>query len=1527
MRNVKRNICKSFILVLIMQLLMPLLGGDRFDLHASADTVTDSVYTNTYSGFGNANTITQSPTVPQNFVAASVYYNQVTLTWDPSTDDGIVTGYNLYRDGSLITTTTVDVYAAGSVSYTDRDLLPSTAYSYEVEAVDNDGNVSAKTPTVTVTTQAIPAVSGNGHGLKAEYFNGTDFNTLQLTRLDTTVDFNWGNSSPAAGVDPQSFSVRWSGKLTPRYSESYTLYTVTHGGVRLWIDGQPVIDRWSANGHTEASGTISLQAGHTYQIEMDYTNDNGVAEAQLLWSSDSQAKEIIPQTQLDPPFIPAIPGNIAVSATSETITVTWDSVEGASGYDVEADGVVMDNGLSTSFMQTVTPNSSHTYRVRAKAPEIAGDWSSLVQASSHVATPQNVQVSLVDGGLKLQWDAVAGADGYEVEADGQLIDNGSGLEYIHSGLMPDTEHTYRVRAKSSGGDSDWSSLLTKMFLSTVPANVTAVSTARSITVSWDPVDQAVGYEIEADGVVTSVGMNTSFVHSNLEPNTRHAYRVRALNADGPLGWSVLIQKSTLSETGRGTGLKGTYFDGEDLTTETYSRIDGTVNFDWKNNMPAPGIQDGNYSVRWTGQVEPSFTETYTFYTDAHGGTRLWVNGQLIIDNWQAHNRTVQQGSITLEAGKRYDIKLEYSETNGVGAVQLLWESPSQAKDVIPQNQLYPVGVPANPAADASETSIALRWDAVSFADDYQVERDGAIVADTSDAQYTDVNLAPGTMHTYRIRAKSGIAIGEWSESLSVHTLLGIPTVTDLTATETTIAVQWQEVAGAEDYDIEVDGTIVNNDANTNYMHSDLLSGTEHGFRVRAKTAAVTGEWSTLVQKWTLPDIPANIRTGSTSTSVSIDWDSVRGATGYEIFAFNTTVDNGASTHYVDSGLDPNTQYTYKIRAKNSSGNGKWSAIVAKSTLPAVPANLHGTATDVSVAVEWDAVSGAVGYDLEVDGVVQSGLTSPDYDHTGLLPSSNHTYRVRAVGAEGSSEWSEPVVVTTLPGVPGNVKAVATSVTVALSWDEATGATGYEVEADGVPIQVGSSVNYVHSGLTSGTEHSYRVRAVNQQIAGEWSPLLTVTTLPAVPANPKATVGGSTQITLTWDPVVGATKYEVEADGASLEPGLSTSYVHSGLQPLSNHSYRVRAWNAGGAGEWTAAAEATTSLGQPQNIQTAADMSSIRLTWDQMPGATGYDVLADGVLTDVGTAASFTHSGLAPFSSHLYRVRAKAAEIMGDWSETVIANTALGIPKITEVQPSAYDIQIAWNEVIGATGYELEADGSTIDVGNVTTYTHSNLAPNTQHSYRVRAKNGTAYSDWSTWSSQITLNTTPAIPGNLHGDATPNSVKLQWDSVVGAISYDLEIDGQIVSDISSTDYTHSRLDPNTMHEYRVRANGAGGRSDWSSKLSKITTPEMTVDVGKDTMFNFVTVVPKKAGITERKITVTYNPDELEVLDLSAITPEKELAPGPIAGTNMAVVQFTPGTIVYSVQNTDKTVVNSIRFQAKTSDYSKITYSIE
>ena len=119
-----------------------------------------------------------------------------------------------------------------------------------------------------------------------------------------------------------------------------------------------------------------------------------------------------------------------------------------------------------------------------------------------------------------------------------------------------------------------------------------------------------------------------------------------------------------------------------------TRIDPTVDFFW-STIPEPSMPADNFTVRWTGQILPQYSQKYYFVTRSDDGVRLWVNNQQILVRWPGGGPTDTTGSIDLQAGVRYDIKLEYYEATSSAEARLYWYGEDQAKQIIPANRLFP----------------------------------------------------------------------------------------------------------------------------------------------------------------------------------------------------------------------------------------------------------------------------------------------------------------------------------------------------------------------------------------------------------------------------------------------------------------------------------------------------------------------------------------------------------------------------------------------------------------------------------------------------------------------------------------------------------------------------------------------------------------------------------------------------------------------------------------------------------------------
>ncbi len=155
--------------------------------------------------------------------------------------------------------------------------------------------------------------------------------------------------------------------------------------------------------------------------------------------------------------------------------------------------------------------------------------------------------------------------------------------------------------------------------------------------------------------------------------------------------------------GTGDGLNADFYSSRDLSgSSVLSRIDTTVDFDWGSGSPGSPVGTNNFSVRWSGQVLPCYTETYSFRTRSDDGIRLMVDGDTIIDNWTYHAATYDVGTIALEAGRHYDIVLEFFEASGQAVAELEWYSASQTQEIIPMSQLFSTS--ATMDYEASDTS-------------------------------------------------------------------------------------------------------------------------------------------------------------------------------------------------------------------------------------------------------------------------------------------------------------------------------------------------------------------------------------------------------------------------------------------------------------------------------------------------------------------------------------------------------------------------------------------------------------------------------------------------------------------------------------------------------------------------------------------------------------------------------------------------------------------------------------------------------
>jgi hypothetical protein len=131
-------------------------------------------------------------------------------------------------------------------------------------------------------------------GLRGEYFEDRDLQELRFVRIDPAIDFNFHSENPPDPTSPAEGSVRWTGMIEARQSEDYRFHVEVHRRVRLWVDGQLIIDQWKGEGGEYTSAKVSLAAGRKVPFKLEYTSPDGFMICRVRWSSVSTPRDVVP---------------------------------------------------------------------------------------------------------------------------------------------------------------------------------------------------------------------------------------------------------------------------------------------------------------------------------------------------------------------------------------------------------------------------------------------------------------------------------------------------------------------------------------------------------------------------------------------------------------------------------------------------------------------------------------------------------------------------------------------------------------------------------------------------------------------------------------------------------------------------------------------------------------------------------------------------------------------------------------------------------------------------------------------------------------------------------------------------------------------------------------------------------------------------------------------------------------------------------------------------------------------------------
>ena len=262
-----------------------------------------------YKGAGNTGTHTGHLWTSSGTLLASVTFTQETAT-----------GWQTARFAQPVTIAPGTVYVASYFAPSGRYAGVSSYFAtsgrsapplYALRDGEQGGNgvyARATAPAFPASTNAAnnyfvdvlfsPAGAAPGNGLLGEYYDNADFTGARVTRTDATVSFDWGTGAPAPGIDPETFSVRWTGQVLAPATGTYSFSTLTDDGVRLWVNGTLLVNNWTDHAATTDTGQITLTAGQKYDLKLEHYENGGAAAALLSWTVPGAPSAIIPTSNL-----------------------------------------------------------------------------------------------------------------------------------------------------------------------------------------------------------------------------------------------------------------------------------------------------------------------------------------------------------------------------------------------------------------------------------------------------------------------------------------------------------------------------------------------------------------------------------------------------------------------------------------------------------------------------------------------------------------------------------------------------------------------------------------------------------------------------------------------------------------------------------------------------------------------------------------------------------------------------------------------------------------------------------------------------------------------------------------------------------------------------------------------------------------------------------------------------------------------------------------------------------------------------
>ena len=1206
----------------------------------------------------------------------------------------------------------------------------------------------------------------------------------------------------------------------------------------------------------------------------------------------------------------------------------YSIMDAATGYYVDVSGVLTTSTTpiwqpqatwgNTVTISGLTPGTGYSFIVYAMNG--AGIITAGVSSNTlRTDPPPPVPLSPVNNttgiflgtssSINLIWSQVVGtADSWDVELS-PYDDFRAGNTFTQKGLTVqnatiiglagDLKYYWRVKAYFGTTPSDWSAINNFTTESGAGANLVIIDAPAigSICVStlpkfdWQDLVTASGYKLEWS---TDPKFLTGVVQKDLTGSANSEYTV--LSADG-----TLLSGITYYWRVQSTGSSNPW------TTSVFTTTPGTPTLISPANAaivsvnpllkwdPVPGAASYALNINSAGFIDVGKVTAYQLSGLTNNTTYTWTLG--VKGGTSCYGGSATRTFNTVVGTPVFIAPANTSTLAGLSST-LSWGSVTGATK-------YHIQVSTDP----------------NFGSIYDEQS-------TTSLTYSFSSTSYNTLYYWRVQAGSGTSgsevYGDFSDLWSFTTGITSPVmVSPLNGSfvSTSPVLRWNVVPGATSYSIEYhEGALtgaetVTGITGTSYPLSGLINGKTYNWSVRAVNSGGISAWANSPGGWsftTTTDIPVLLSPASgtplTSLSENLQWIDVAGAARYNIqvstsplflssdIVVNEVISSGLSYNF--SSTSYGTKYYWRVRSGNgpasSTAWGEFSEVWNFTTLiGSVKLNepLNDKIVTTTPTLTWDILPGASTYNVQVYDNASftppakagaTGLTANSWVvNTTLTPGIRYYWRVEGRDANNySGGWSttiNPYFRTSFDipvlSSPSNF-ALNISLTPILTWSN-TNAQSYTLQYSKDPAfgsyteaaNIGTNSYTISTNLDKSSVYHWRVKAVYSTGESEYSGSFSFTTLMDVVTllDPVDNKKVSTTPTLTWNPVIGATSYDVEVFNNSEYNGTAVASA-TGLKASSwvvnvtlgngvQYYWRARGINTGATGPWSAHLHPnfTTSSDIPSLLSPSNyainQLLSPTLAWSNT-GALSYDLLygtdplfTSNTTTQNVTTTSYALSGLSNSTIYYWKVKANysagSSDYSGSYSFTTIMNDVTLIDPVINKNVSTTPT-LSWNTVIGAATYDVEvhrnAGFTDSPVAGMTGLTsgswvvNTTLSNGTKYYWRARGNNSGVTGNWSyhTDPSFTTNSNIPVLisPGN-YAINVPTSTILTFSNT-GATTYNLQYGtdptftiNTITQPMTGTALTRIGLLPSTVYYWRVQAVYPTGPSEYSAGYSFTT----------------------------------------------------------------------------------------------------------